>query len=303
MTDNPNNTAQNLAAESNGFELANRNQFGTYVGRRKTNEFRFHHRLPTDESIVRTFVASPMPTMVNNGVVHKIRQLGKHWNNMLFQFSGNFAHQRMEQLDPFETLRFHMPVILVTLASLRGRNKWDARVLGPFIRRLQELKPSFTAHAARSLIRELKENIAVPVCGGIAAVVDPFQKWLDAMLKSCDFVEEEAKDVYEIVSSVEIGIRLGHDLITQISWKISGDAELKKAIINHIRGLSTGEVNESRIRTTLSLVTPRDKRTLIELVKNGFANTKPAQGHPRCLQGSFRASSIFSSKDASNSFL
>ena len=39
--------AQNLAAEGNGFEEANRNQYGTYFGRKKTNEFRLEHRLPT----------------------------------------------------------------------------------------------------------------------------------------------------------------------------------------------------------------------------------------------------------------
>jgi hypothetical protein len=91
VTDNPNITAQNLAAESNGFELANRNQHGTYIGRRKTNSFRWDHRLPTDESLVRTFVNNPAPTILNNGVVHMLRQLANHWHNMLYQFSGNFV--------------------------------------------------------------------------------------------------------------------------------------------------------------------------------------------------------------------
>ena len=209
VTDDPQATAQNLAAESNGFELANRNQFGTYIGRRKTNEFRFAHRLTTDESIVRSFVASPMSTMVNNGVVHILRQLAKHWKNMLGQPSGNFAHQRMEQLNPFETLRFHMPIVLVTLSSLRGRNRWDSKVLGPFIKRLQELKPNTSADPARYLISEMQDNIVANVSGGVALIVDPFSDWLDAMHKSCFLLEEEAKQVYDIVSSVEIGIRLG----------------------------------------------------------------------------------------------
>jgi hypothetical protein len=34
------------------------------------------------------------------------------------------------------------------------------------------------------------------------------------------WIVEEAKQVYEIVASVELGIRVGHDLITQVSWKI-----------------------------------------------------------------------------------
>jgi len=54
--------AQNLAAESTGFEGSNRNQHGTFFGREKTNAFRFEHRLPTDESIVRTFQTSPAGT-------------------------------------------------------------------------------------------------------------------------------------------------------------------------------------------------------------------------------------------------
>ena len=119
--------AQNLAAESNGYEEANRNQYGNYFGREKTNAFRFEHRLPTDESIVRTFMTTPESTMVNNGVEHVLRCLAKHWRNMLYQENGNFAHQRMELLSPFEVLRFHVPVVLLTLSNLRGRNAWDAK--------------------------------------------------------------------------------------------------------------------------------------------------------------------------------
>jgi hypothetical protein len=277
VTDNPNNVAQNLAAEASGSELANRNQFGNYIGRRKTNGFRFAHRLPQDESIVRTFVAAPASTMLNNGVVHLLRRLGQHWHNMLYQFSGNFAHQRQELLSPFEVLRFSMPVVLSTLATLRGRNKWDSKVLGPMIGKLQELKPSWTAETAKYLVRELQENIVVPVSGGVASIVDPLMSWLDAIYQALELIEEEAKKVYEIVTSVEIGIRLGHDLLTQVSWKIPSDTDLKKGILNHIHGLSTGPVNERRIRSALSLITPRDKRTLIELVKNGLTTSRPAQ--------------------------
>jgi hypothetical protein len=278
-SDNPEkNVAQNLAAESNGFELANRNQFGTYVGRRRTNYFRLDHRLPTDESIVRTFVAQPLPTMVNNGVVHTLRQLAKHWHNMLFLPSGNFAHQRMEQLDPFETMRFHMPVVCIVLSSLRGRNAWDASHLGPFIRKCQELKPSLTADSCRYLARDMQENIIVNLCAGVASIVDPLRSWLDAIHQACDGIEAEAKLIYETVTTVEIGIRLGHDLITQVSWKIPSDSELKKAILNHIRGLNPGlEVSERRIRNAMLLTTPRDKRTLIELVKNNLASSTPAK--------------------------
>jgi len=167
---------------------------------------------------------------------------------MIYQFSGTFAHQREELLNPFETLRFHMPVVLLTLATLRGRNFWDSKVLGPMMKKLQELKPSI-AETAKSLVSELQENIVVPVSGGIASIFDPFLSWLDAIHQSCDLIESEAKQVYEIVTSVEIGIRLGHDLITQISWKIPSDSDLKEGILKHIRGLSTGPISERRIRT------------------------------------------------------
>jgi hypothetical protein len=277
LTDNPNNTAQNLAPESNGFELANRNQYGTYFGRAKTNEFRFSHRLPTDESIVRTFVASPMPTMTNNGVVHVLRQLAKHWHNMLFQEWGNFAHQRMEQLDPFETLRFHMPRVLLLLSSLRGRNAWDAQVLGPVVRRLQALKPDVDTSAAWNLCKELQKDVVATVAGGVSSISDPLWSWLEAIGESMNGLELQAAEVLNIVTSVELGIRLGHDIVTQVSWKVPSDSVLKAAIKNYIRGQDTGAVDEWRVQSALQKTTPRDMRTLIELVKGDLGHLKPAQ--------------------------
>ncbi|CAB9528137.1 expressed unknown protein [Seminavis robusta] len=277
ITDNPNNTAQNLAAESNGFELANRNQFGTYFGRRKLNEFRFSHRLPTDESIVRTFVAQPMPTMVNNGVFHVIRQLANHWNNMLMQPCGNFSHQRMEQLDPFETLRFHIPEVLLVLASLRGRNEWDSRVMGPLIKNLQALKPSSTANNARKLARTLGKTIIGPVCAGIPSLINPFRSWVHDIEIACDRIDEEALAVYKLVSGVEEGIDLGYELFTKVSWKVPSDGQLRKLILDHIDGKYQSKRTSQRVRSALQLTTPRDKRTLIELVQKNLAETKPAK--------------------------
>jgi hypothetical protein len=277
LTDNPNNTAQNLAPESNGFELANRNQYGTYFGRAKTNEFRFAHRLPTDESIVRTFVTSPMSTMTNNGVVHVLRQLAKHWHNMLFQEWGNFAHQRMEQLDPFETLRFHMPRVLLLLSSLRGRNAWDAQVLGPVVRRLQALKPDVDTSAALNLVKELQEDVVASVAGGVVSIRDPFRCWLEAIGESLNVLKLQAGEVLNIVTPVELGVRLGHDIVTQVSWKVPSDSVLKAAILNHIRGQGKGAVNKRCIHSALQKTTPRDMRTLIELVKGDLGHLKPAQ--------------------------
>jgi hypothetical protein len=77
VTDNPNAKAQNLTPESCEFETANRQQHGTYIGRRKTQAFRMEHRLQVDESIVRTFQSSPEATLLNNGVEHVLNVLQK----------------------------------------------------------------------------------------------------------------------------------------------------------------------------------------------------------------------------------
>jgi hypothetical protein len=98
ITFNPKAPAQNLAAESTGFEAGNRNQVGTYFGRKASNAFRFEHRLTTDESIIRTFISSPGTTFTNNGAEHVLRCMAKHWRNMLYQENGNFAHQRYASL-------------------------------------------------------------------------------------------------------------------------------------------------------------------------------------------------------------
>ena len=42
--------------------------------------------------------------MTNNGAEHALRQVGRHLRNMLNQPDGNFAHQLMEQMNPFEFL-------------------------------------------------------------------------------------------------------------------------------------------------------------------------------------------------------
>jgi hypothetical protein len=94
---------------------------------------------------------------------------------------------------------------------------------------------------------------------------------------ACDGIEEEAKQVYEIAASVEIGIRLGHDLITQVSWKIPSDEELFHAIIHHIHGLDTGRVDKNRLRIVTTKITPRDMRTLYELVRGGLGDSRQAR--------------------------
>lgn len=282
VTDDPNSPAQNLSPEANGFELANRNQYGTHFGRIHTNKFRIAHRLTTDESILRTFITVPVATMTNNGVVHTLRQLAKHWHNMLSQEWGNFAHQRMEQLDPFETLRIHVPAVLLTLTSLRGRNQWDAQVLAPLMQKLTNMDAEPSVETARQLVRTLQRPSFVnPVSGGIPTVLEPLSRWLEAIEMSLDRIEVEAESVYEIVSTVELGIRLGHDIMEQVSWKVPTDSVLLRAIRRYIVGQPGASkaslVSESRIASALERTTPRDKRTLIELVRNKLAGTTPAK--------------------------
>jgi hypothetical protein len=128
-----------------------------------------------------------MTTMVNNGVAHVFRQVSKHWHNTLSQPFGNFEHQRMGQLDPFERMRFHMPQVCIVLSSLPSQ--WDSlRVLGPFLRRCQQ-------HTATTTTKEFSESavqiqkttiLELRADTAIAMVSDPLSSWLDAIQKSCN---------------------------------------------------------------------------------------------------------------------
>ena len=261
--------AQNLSAEINGFELANRLRFGTYIGRLKTNEFRSGNRFPTDDLIVASFLTHPLPTMIDNGAVHTLRQLAKHWRKMLSNDNVHFASCVNEQLDPFETMRVHIPAVCIALSSIRGHNNWDNQVLGPFVKKCQELKPSFTADGCRNLILEMRESIMSDLCAGVASVFDPLSSWLESLMKACTLIEQEAKEVYEKITSVEIGLRLGHDFISQVNWDIPSDEELESAMVSYMRGENPGEhVMERNLHNAIELMTPRDKETLLGLVKS-----------------------------------
>ena len=219
--------------------------------------------------------------MTNNGVVHTLRQLAKHWDNMLrYQTYGNFAHQRMEQLDPFETLRIHIPSVLITLASLRGRNVWDSQVLGPFMKRLTNLDVEPDIGTALSLVQQLQRTIAVPVTGGIPTVLDPLLRWLTSIEVALHRIEDEAKQVFELVASVELGIRLGYDITSKVSWKVPSDANLINAIHHYIIGSkekTDWTIPMHLVSNALERTTPRDKRTLIELIQKDLSYTRPAQ--------------------------
>ena len=270
--------AQNISAEYNDFEATKRNLFGSYIGRLKTNDFRIETRFPVDESIVHNFVVSPMSTMTNNGAVHVLRLMAKHWQTILAQPLGNFTHHRLEQLDPFETMRFHMPIVCVVLASLRGRNLWDARVLGPFIQKCQMLTTTSTAKECLNLAKEFQSSVVPNLCAGVGSIEQPLSQWLEAIQESCYLIEEQAKEIYKEVTGVEIGLQFGYNLVTQVSWQIPSDKELEKAILLGLKGKYTGEiVHERNIRRALLALTPRDKRTLTELIKMDLQKSKVAR--------------------------
>ena len=277
ITDDPNVVAQNLAAETNSFEASNLAQHGAFVGRMKTNEFRANHRLPTDESVVRTFAVSPSSTLVNNGVVHVVSQLARHWHSMLDQPYGNFAHQRQEQLNPLETLRFHMPVVLFTLANLRGLNAWDSTVLAPVLKKLQNIPPVANAVMIKPIVRMISKELAANVCGGSKIIYDPFKSWLKAIERSLTRLDEEAQQVALICSAVQNGVAIGHSAIAQSNFIAPTEAQMKQAVHSVCLGEPVSTkcgVTEVQVKSALNLLAPRDKRMLIQLVKSGYTNSK-----------------------------
>jgi len=276
VTDDPNAAAQNLAAESNGFESANRNQHGTTLGRAKTNAFRLQHRLPTDESIVRSFVNDPFSTMLNNGAEHSLRQVGRHFRNMLNQPDGNFAHQLMEQMNPFEFLRFHMPIVLLALTSLRGISSWDAEVLAPIVHKMQRIRQVDTVAPIREIVDELLNSIVVGVCGGVSGRVNALESVLKAINDALVVCEEEAAKVHKILNSAQIGLIAGTELLNSHSWYVPEDSVLRQACLDTCCGRQP-EIEEVTVRRALSLLTPRDKRTLIELCQQGQHGTRPGR--------------------------
>ena len=137
------------------------------------------------------------------------------------------------------------------------------------------------ADVTRYLVQDMQENFisVLSVCVGVASVVDP-RLCSSIYPQFCDLAEEEeSQKAYTLVTSVSVGICicLGRDLITQVSWLLLSDAMLTNAIINHSKGLGTGNVSECRIRSAMLVTAPRDKRTLVELVKGGYGSTKPVQ--------------------------
>jgi hypothetical protein len=89
----------------------------------------------------------------------------------------------------------------------------------------------------------LRGDIAMNVSGDVASISDPLCLWLEAKESSLEKIEVEALEVFAVVTSVEMGIRIGYDLLKQVSWKIPSDAVQKNAILRDIRGNDTGIVS------------------------------------------------------------
>ncbi|CAJ1944605.1 unnamed protein product [Cylindrotheca closterium] len=270
--------AQDMTAEIHGHEIINRNRYGTFIGRQKTIEFRSENRFPADDAVLRAFSTQPIQTMVDYGVVFTLRLLAQHWRNMVSADSNHFANDRLDQLDPFEAIRVYIPSVCIAISSFRGRSGWDSAVLAEFVKKCQYLKPAFTADKCRSLMNEMKHKIIPSLCAGIESISDPLNRWLDSISAACTLLENEARTIYQKITTVEIGLRLGYDLVTQVNFEIPSDEDLLMALLLHLRGKNPGkEVRERSLRDAISLMTPRDQRTLLELVKKNQIESKPAK--------------------------
>jgi hypothetical protein len=279
VVDDDNAVGQNLAAESNGFELALRQQYGNYFGRQRINAFRAMNRLPTDESVVRTFTTSPASTLTNNGVVHVLNSVSKHWAAILSNPFGVFGNQRMEMLDVRQMLRFHMPVVLLTLANLRGLNSWDTETLGPLIQDLMSLGTGTDMNDAIDLITKV-EKVVQDVCGGVPSRSKPFNHWLSQMKVGAERIMEQKVQIKEIVSSVSIGIEAGYELAKINEWGTPSDSMMVSSILTHIKfdcakkayhkvlredkNIKEGKV-EHMVESKKDLLVELDKMNLVEL--------------------------------------
>jgi hypothetical protein len=208
----------------------------------------------------------------------------------------------MELLNPFEILRFHVPITLSLLANLRGRNVWDMEVLGPYLLRLQHLNPNkiqkkrgagdeeeangsssevqAPCQAAIELIKELKDNVVDNVCGGIPSRVEPLHNWLGAISDALKDMARESEQVRELVKSVSLGIKMGYQLLKLVDWYVPTQAELSEAVLDYINGSHSDtnhpDIPASAILSAMVILAPKDERTLIELVKAGQGSTKAA---------------------------
>jgi hypothetical protein len=193
-----------------------------------------------------------------------------------------------------------MPVVLHVLANLRGRNAWDVTTLGPFIKKLQYINPdkvrrrtagdvesAATAdseidgpcHGAKRLIAEMKNDIVKNVCGGVPSRMEPLNRWLDAIYDAVTEINREAHSLKEFTEKVDIGIRIGYNLLKLVDWYVPKEYILKKAITDFI--LKKNQANHGIpfecIHAALDKLTSMDARTLKELVARDLMHIEAAK--------------------------
>jgi len=268
--------AQNLAP-ANQLESVFRAQHGTHIGRIKTQQFRNANRLPTDETIIRAFFGNPALTITDNGFEHAMRAVVKHWQFLLNNKSGDFAHQRQELLDPINAMRVALPAILTQLVALRGINVKDKADLAPFIKRCELLEPRDGFAHLKILINDFQHNLMKHVCAGVPSRTNPLTAWISLVLESVNRLEEESKEVIKLICSVRSGIKLGISVIENIEWKYPTDSQFKELIPRYIENPKEFKhegLNSRMIESALDKLLPKDKRTFIEFVEKKIPNPK-----------------------------
>jgi hypothetical protein len=188
-----------------------------------------------------------------------------------------------------------MPVVLSTLANLRGRTRWDISILAPFVARLQQIDPSkvkkrsgdlergtdneFRAPclAGQAIIEDLKIKIVPFVCAGITARLEPLNRWLTAIGVSFEILAKEVEAVRDFVATVETGVSIGYQLLKLVSWRVPDEHDLAEAILAHCVGRKVYLANIpcSAVISALQKLDPKDLLTLKQLLVQKNRNLKP----------------------------
>ena len=117
------------------------------------------------------------------------------------------------------------------------------------------------------------------MCGGIPSRLEPFGRWVDAIRDSIVELSRQAEEVKAFVATVDIGIKLGYQLMKLVNWRVPKEKVIEAAIIEHIlNGTSNSkDIPNDVIISTLQKLPPKDERTLRELFEQGLGNTVAAQ--------------------------
>jgi hypothetical protein len=128
-------------------------------------------------------------------------------------------------------------------------------------------------------VADLKEIIVRNVCAGIASRVEPFHQWLDAISDAFIELSREAEAVKSFVDSVNVGIRLGYQLLKLVHWRVPSDAVMKRSVMEHCLGKyhSTEDLPRSALNAALHKLAPKDERTLRELLTQNLQHLEAAQ--------------------------